>query len=62
MGFLEALTLIFIVLKLVGFVTWSWFFVLLPLFIAIAIYILWFGLFILMALATGGTVKRRKKR
>lgn len=30
MGFFSALTLILIVLKLIGVITWSWFFVLLP--------------------------------
>lgn len=30
MGFFSALTLILIVLKLIGIITWSWFFVLLP--------------------------------
>lgn len=29
-GFLEVLTLIFIVLKLTGFISWSWFWVLFP--------------------------------
>jgi hypothetical protein len=39
MGFLEALTIVFIVLKLVGVITWSWWLVLLPEIIAIALYI-----------------------
>lgn len=30
MGFCSALTLVLIVLKLIGVITWSWFFVLLP--------------------------------
>lgn len=38
MGFLEALTIAFIVLKLVGVITWSWWLVLLPEIIAVAFY------------------------
>lgn len=39
MGFTEILTIIFIVLKLLGKIDWSWFLVLLPEIIAFAIYI-----------------------
>lgn len=39
MGFLETLTIVFIVLKLVGVITWSWWLVLLPEIITIALYI-----------------------
>jgi hypothetical protein len=37
MGFLEVLTLIFIVLKLVGFLAWSWFWVLSPIILELVI-------------------------
>ena len=40
MGFTEVLTIIFIVLKLLGKIDWSWFLVLLPEIIAVAIYII----------------------
>jgi hypothetical protein len=44
MGFLEVLTLIFIVLKLIGEITWPWLWVLAPLWIgygiALAIFVL----------------------
>lgn len=40
MGFIEVLTLIFIVLKLIGIITWSWWTVFTPFLIAFAIYIL----------------------
>ena len=30
MGFLEILTIVFIILKLINVITWSWWFVLLP--------------------------------
>lgn len=39
MGFCEALTIAFIVLKLVGVITWSWWLVLLPEIIAVVFYI-----------------------
>lgn len=40
MGFLEVLTIVFIVLKLCGVISWSWFIVILPLIIAVIIYII----------------------
>lgn len=39
MGFTEVLTIVFIVLKLLGVITWSWWLVLLPEIIALVIYI-----------------------
>lgn len=44
MGILEGLALIFVVLKLVGVITWSWWLVLLPLIIAAIWYTIIFGL------------------
>jgi hypothetical protein len=41
MGLLEVLTIVFIVLKLVGIIDWSWWLVLLPEIIAFGIYIAW---------------------
>jgi hypothetical protein len=38
-GFLGALTLAFIVLKLTGFINWSWWFVTLPMWILPAIFV-----------------------
>lgn len=38
MGFLEVLTIIFIVLKVVGVISWSWWLVLSPVIIAVGIY------------------------
>lgn len=49
MGILEALTIVFIVLKLINVIDWSWWLVLLPEIIGIGLYILWFlfiGIFI----------------
>lgn len=42
MGFTEILTIVFIVLKLLGVITWSWWLVLLPEIIALALYIIVF--------------------
>ena len=45
MGLLEALTLIFVVLKLMSIIDWSWFWVLSPLIFTIVLYAaLFFGL------------------
>lgn len=40
MGFTEVLTIVFIVLKLIGIINWSWILVLLPEIIAVSIYII----------------------
>lgn len=42
MGILELLTIVFIVLKLIGVIDWSWLLVLLPTIISVTFYILWF--------------------
>ncbi len=46
MGFTEILTIVFIILKLIGKITWSWWLVLLPEIIMFAIY----DIFLLAAL------------
>ncbi len=38
MGLLEVLTVIFVILKLVGVISWSWWTVFIPLYIVIGIY------------------------
>lgn len=48
MGLFNVLTLIFVVLKLVGVIAWSWWLVLLPTIIAIGI---WLVVFITMLVA-----------
>lgn len=40
MGFTEVLTIIFVVCKLLGIITWSWWLVLLPEIIAVAFYMI----------------------
>lgn len=43
MGFLEVLTIIFIVLKLIGVITWSWLICFAPLIISLIIYVIIIG-------------------
>ena len=58
MGFLEALTILFIVLKLTGVIAWGWFFVFLPLIISVGTYVL---LLIFTGFAIGGAGRRIRK-
>lgn len=44
-GFLGLLTIVFIVLKLIGFISWSWWWVLSPIWIPFAIVIVAFVIF-----------------
>jgi len=46
MGFTEALTIVFIVLKLMGIITWSWWLVLLSELIAGALYLIFVLLYV----------------
>lgn len=43
MGFLEVLTIIFVICKLVGVISWSWWLVFLPEIVAIVWYVFWVG-------------------
>jgi len=45
-GFTETLTIVFIVLKLMGIITWSWWLVLLPELIAGALYLIFISLYV----------------
>lgn len=55
MGFISTLTLIFIVLKLVGVIDWSWAWVLLPIWISAVCLMIVFG-----AILIGGRIKKGK--
>jgi len=59
--FLSILTLIFITLKLTGYIAWSWWWVLSPLWIPFAI-VLGIGIIVLLGIAAGGTLKVRKRK
>lgn len=50
LGFVGALTIVFIVLKLIGVITWSWWWVLAPIWISAA---LWIGVIALFAVIVG---------
>lgn len=53
LGFCSILTLIFITLKLTGFIDWSWVWVLAPLWIAAAFWICVLIIFVIIYIAKG---------
>lgn len=53
-GFFGLLTILFIALKLTGYITWSWFWVLSPLIFVVS---LWFLIFAVIAVAVWLTTK-----
>jgi len=59
MTLMSVLGVIFIVLKLVGVIAWSWWFVLMPFYIGWLFIFLWL---VLVASMAGGTVTVRNKR
>lgn len=60
-GFLGMLALLFITLKLTGYITWSWWLVLLPIYIGVLAFIGVFILMILTAVFCGEMKSRRRK-
>lgn len=46
MGIAEVLTIVFIVLKLTGVITWSWWLILLPEIIALTLYVIFYAVMI----------------
>lgn len=48
-GFTGLLTIVFIVLKLLGAITWSWWWVLSPIWISVVLVVLLFALLVLFA-------------
>lgn len=60
-GFFGLLTIVFIVLKLTGVIHWSWFFVMLPLFLPAAIFIAVMVLLYVFCLLSDISYKIRKK-
>lgn len=58
MGICEVLTIIFVVCKLIGIISWSWWLVLLPEIIAVAFYIIAF----IVTIATGLSVNKAIKK
>lgn len=45
MGFLEILTLIFVIAKVVGAVSWSWWIVFSPLLLSVTVYVIAYAVF-----------------
>ena len=58
MGFLEVLTVVFVVLKLTGHIVWSWFWVISPMYPALLIYVLWFASLIFVGTKTSRSIRR----
>lgn len=47
MGFLEALTIVFIALKLTGVIAWSWWVILIPMYPAVILYAFFITTFVI---------------
>lgn len=58
MGFTEILTIAFIVLKLLGVISWSWWLVLLPEIIAVAIYLILIIIWLVSYVKLNRSIKR----
>lgn len=58
-GIVGVLTIVFVVLKLVGTISWSWWWVLSPLWIATGLWIVLVLIFGIGALLIGAVVKKR---
>jgi hypothetical protein len=52
-GFPGLLAIVFIVLKLVGVITWSWLWVLSPLWIAFVLWLIWVVIILIIAALSG---------
>lgn len=61
-GFSGLLTIVFIVLKLIGIINWSWLWVLSPLWIGAILGITIILIVFIIAGRTGGTITIRRKR
>ena len=58
MGITEVLTLIFVILKLLNKIDWSWFWVLSPEIIAVAFYIVIYVISIVIAIKTNAEIEK----
>ena len=61
MGFLEVLTLIFIVLKLMGTIDWAWLTVFSPMIFAFSMYFLMLIGFIVVSVKSDGKIRIKRK-
>lgn len=60
-GFMGLLTLLFIALKLTGFITWSWWWVLAPIWMPLGILLTFITFCALMAVVTGQAFRRKRR-
>lgn len=61
MGFTEVLTIVFVILKLIDVIDWSWWLVLLPEIIAVGIYLIVFVIQLVLFLKVKGKIKKSFK-
>jgi hypothetical protein len=61
-GFVGLLTIVFIVLKLIGYITWSWVWVLSPLWITACIWLVFIAIFFLALFGGAAWASRRGTR
>lgn len=61
LGLASVLTIVFVVLKLVGVITWSWLWVLSPLWISILLAVAFWLIFVVI-LGTVGAASRKRRR
>lgn len=66
MGILELLTVLFVALKLLDIIDWSWWLVFAPMYVYALAFLVWLFLFVVAALITAsealGISKKSKKR
>ena len=62
MGILEVITIVFVVLKLVGVITWSWWTVFIPMYIAVVWYAIIIGLQIALFVKDKNEMNTNHKR
>lgn len=65
MGFLELLTALFVALKLFDVIDWSWWLVFAPMYVYVAVFIIYLAFVFVMALIVGATevigdIKKKK--
>lgn len=61
MGLLEILTIIFVVCKLAGVITWSWWLVFSPILVAVGLYVIIFVGYVIAALKLKGNAEKSFK-
>ncbi|WP_342551037.1 hypothetical protein MKX57_10950 [Lysinibacillus sp. FSL M8-0216] len=61
MGLLEFLTIVFLVLKVTGIISWSWWIVFIPAYIAATIYVIWISTSLANMYKTNKVIKNLMK-